>query len=106
MLALKGPLDEQLERTVAEARNGRTELGQAFQAFEGRLSQQISTLESSAAERLAALQSATTGNLEASRKVLDERLEQTLEEARSGRTELGQAFGGQRTAKNDVDTMT
>lgn len=93
MLASKNALDEQLERTVAEARNGRTELGQAFQALEGRLGQQLSTLENSVAGRLATLQSTTTGSLEASRKVIDERLEQTLEEARGGRTELTGAFG-------------
>lgn len=92
MLASKNALDEQLERTVAEARNGRAELGQAFQAFERRLGQQVSALETSVTGRVTALQTTTTESLEANRKVLDEKLGQTLEEGRSARTELGHAF--------------
>lgn len=93
MAASKKALDEQLERTVAEARNGRAELNQAFQAFETRLGQQIGALSSSVGERMTELQRTTTESLEASRKVVDEKLGQTLEEARSGRTELTNAFG-------------
>jgi len=93
MLASKNALDEQLERTVAEARNGRAELSQAFQAFEGRLGQQVSALSTSIGERVSELQRTTAESLEASRKVVDEKLGQTLEEARSGRTELTNAFG-------------
>lgn len=93
MSASKNALDEQLERTVAEARNGRAELNQAFQAFEARLGQQIGLLSSSFAERVTELQRTTAERLEASRKVVDEKLGQTLDEARSGRTELTNAFG-------------
>lgn len=92
MTASKKALDEQLERTVAEARNGRAELNQAFQAFETRLGQQIGALSSSVGERVAELQRTTAESLEASRKVVDDKLGQTLEEARSGRTELTNAF--------------
>lgn len=92
MAASKKAMDEQLERTVAEARNGRAELNQAFQAFETRFGQQIGALSSSVGERVTELQRTTAESLEASRKVVDEKLGQTLEEARSGRTELTNAF--------------
>lgn len=91
--ASKRTLDEQLERTVAEARNGRGELTQSFQVFEIRLGQQVSTLASSIGDRVSELQRSTTESLEASRKAVDEKLGQTLEEARSGRVELTRAFG-------------
>lgn len=90
--ASKTALDEQLERTVAEARSGRAELNQSFQAFEMRLSQQVSALATSVNEKVAELQRTTTDSLEASRKAVDERLAQTLEEARGGRAELTNAF--------------
>lgn len=92
MAASKNALDEQLERTVQEARNGRSELNQSFQAFEGRLGQQVAALSSSVGERVTELQRTTTESLEASRKLVDEKLGQTLEEGRSGRTELANAF--------------
>lgn len=92
MAASKKAMDEQLERTVAEARNGRAELNQAFQGFETRFGQQIGALSSSVGERVTELQRTTTESLEASRKVVDEKLGQTLEEARSGRIELTNAF--------------
>jgi DNA recombination protein RmuC len=92
MAASKTALDEQLERTVGEARNGRAELNLAFQTFEGRLGQQVAALSTSVGERLTELQRTTADSLEASRKVVDEKLGQTLEEARSGRTELTNAF--------------
>lgn len=92
MAASKKAMDEQLERTVAEARSGRAELNQAFQAFETRLGQQIGALSSSVGERVTELQRTTAESLEASRKVVDEKLGQTLEEARMGRTELTNAF--------------
>ena len=92
MAASKKTMDEQLERTVTEARNGRTELNQAFQAFETRVGQQIAALSSSVGERVTELQRTTAENLEKSRKVVDEKLGQTLEEARSGRIELTNAF--------------
>ncbi|MEW6370124.1 MAG: DNA recombination protein RmuC [Pseudomonadota bacterium] len=92
MAASKSTLDEQLERTVGEARNGRAELNQAFQAFEGRLGQQVAALSTSIGERMAELLRTTTDSLETSRKLVDEKLGQTLEEARSGRVELTNAF--------------
>lgn len=92
MAASKSALDGQLERTVGEARNGRSELNQAFQAFEGRLGQQVAMLSSSVGERVTELQRTTTESLEASRKLVDEKLGQTLEEGRSGRNELTTAF--------------
>lgn len=92
MAASKTALDEQLERTVGEARNGRAELSLAFQMFEGRLGQQVATLSTSVGERVTELQRTTADSLAASRKVVDEKLGQTLEEARSGRTELTNAF--------------
>lgn len=93
MTASKNALDEQLDRTVAEARNGRAELNQSFQAFESRLGQQVGALSTGVGERVTELQRTTAESLEASRKVVDEKLGQTLEEARSGRTELTNAFG-------------
>lgn len=92
MATSKSALDEQLERTVGEARNGRSDLNQAFQAFEGRLGQQVAALSNSVGERVTELQRTTTVSLEASRKLVDEKLGQTLEEGRSGRTELTSAF--------------
>lgn len=92
MAASKTALDEQLERTVGEARHGRAELNQSFQAFEGRLGQQVAALSSGVGERVTELQRTTTDSLEANRKVVDEKLGQTLDEARSGRTELTNAF--------------
>lgn len=92
MAASKKALDEQLERTVGEARNGRSELNQAFQAFEGRLGLQVASLSGSVGERVTELQRTTTESLEASRKLVDEKLVQTIEEGKSGRTELTNAF--------------
>jgi DNA recombination protein RmuC len=92
MATSKIALDEQLERTVGEARNGRSELNQAFQAFEGRLGQQVVALSNNVGDRVTELQRTTTVSLEASRKLVDEKLGQTLEEGRSGRTELTNAF--------------
>jgi DNA recombination protein RmuC len=92
MAASKSVLDEQLARTVGEARNGRSELNQAFQAFEARLGQQVAALTSSIGERVTELQRTTADSLEASRKLVDEKLGQTIEEGRSGRTELTSAF--------------
>ncbi|NML48041.1 DNA recombination protein RmuC [Ramlibacter sp. G-1-2-2] len=93
MAVSKTSLDEQLERTVGEARNGRSELNQAFHAFEGRLGHQVAALSTSVGERVIELQRTTMDSLETSRKVVDEKLAQTLDEARSGRIELTNAFG-------------
>lgn len=112
LTASKGALDEQLERTVAEARLGRSELGQAFHGFEGRLAQQIAVLSSTVDGKLSELQKATSDSHERNRKVLDEKLDQTLEEARNGRTELTTAFAAfeskleQRFAAFDVSLGT
>ncbi|MBK1688332.1 DNA recombination protein RmuC [Rubrivivax gelatinosus] len=91
--AARKAIDEQLERSVAEARSGRGELSQSFQSFEGRLAQQITSLAGNVDARLSALQTTTSESLEANRKVVDEKLGQSLEEARSGRVELTNAFG-------------
>ena len=91
--ASKRSLDDQLERTVNEARNGRAELLIAFVTFETRLEQRFTTVEGTLTGRLIELQKQTVENLESSRKALDEKLGQTLEEARSGRAELATAFG-------------
>ena len=91
--ASKRSLDEQLERTVNEARNGRAELLIALATFESRLEQRFTTVEGTLTERLTELQKQTVGNLEANRKSLEEKLGQTVEEARSGRIELSTAFG-------------
>jgi len=85
-------LDEQLGRTVAEARHGRAELTTAFEAFEVRLSQRLGAFDAGTARRQAELQQGTMERLEAVRQVLDTKLAQTLEASRLGRSELMASF--------------
>lgn len=86
-------LDEQLERTLEESRNGRTELQSAFQKFEERLEARIATFEQALGRKLTEFQEATSQGLEASRTAVNEQMAKALEESRSSRTELKDAFG-------------
>jgi DNA recombination protein RmuC len=79
--ASRRTLDEKLDKTVDESRNGRGELLTAFRNF-----------ESSVASRLVELQKSTGESLETNRLALDTKLTQTLEESRGGRAELASAF--------------
>lgn len=90
--ASRRALDEQLARTVDEARSGRKELMNAFQAFEGKLDLRQTAAETSLAQRLSDFQRATNDSLESNRRAVDEQLNKTLEEARKGRVELMEAF--------------
>ena len=81
MRASRQALDEQLARTVDEARQGRRELTEAFTAFEGKLQHSLSEF-----------QKTTADGLETGRRAVDEKLVTTFEEARQGRVELTAAF--------------
>lgn len=85
-------LDDKLEKTIEESRNGRVERLAAFRDFEGKLEQRIGTLENTIATRLSDNHKATGDSLESTRQAIDAKLAQTLEESRGGRTELTVAF--------------
>lgn len=85
-------LDEQLERAVDESRNGRVELQAAFQKFEERLETRIAGFELSLGRKLIEFQEATAQGLEGSRAAVNEQMNKALEESRSSRAELKEAF--------------
>lgn len=86
-------LDGQLAKTVEESRRGRTEMINAFQAFEGKLELRVAALETSLGQRLSEFQRSTGDSLDGNRKAVDEQLNKTLDESRRGRAELMEAFG-------------
>ena len=86
-------LDEQLGRTLEESRNGRAELQAAFQKFEERLDGRISTLDQKLGSRFTEFQETIAQGLSASRTAVNEQLHNALEESRSSRAELKEAFG-------------
>lgn len=86
-------LDEQLGRTLEESRNGRVELQAAFQKFEERLDGRISALDQKLGSRFAEFQETIAQGLAASRSAVNEQLNNALEESRSSRAELKEAFG-------------
>jgi DNA recombination protein RmuC len=92
LVASRRELDEQLTRTIDEARSGRQELVNAFQGFETRLDQRVSGLETVLGQRLLDFQRTTTDILEVTRKAVDSQLDKAIEEARKGRTELLDSF--------------
>lgn len=91
--ASRKTLDDQLGRTLEESRNGRVELQAAFQKFEERLEARISSFELTLGRKLTQFQEATFQGLEASRTAVNEQMIKALEESRSSRTELKEAFG-------------
>ena len=97
MLASKSALDEQLERTVAEARSGRTELTNAFGLFESKLEQRFGTFDAALGIRFDTLQAALTGRLDESSKASMGLLTQAQADAANARTETAQALAGFRT---------
>jgi DNA recombination protein RmuC len=86
-------LDEQLGRTVEESRSGRVELQAAFQKFEERLDGRISALDQKLGNRFSEFQETIAQGLAASRTAVNEQLNNALEESRSSRAELKEAFG-------------
>lgn len=86
-------LDEQLERTLEEARNGRSELQTAFRNFEERLDGRISGLDQKLGSRFTEFQESVSQGLAANRTAVNEQLNNALEESRSSRAELKEGFG-------------
>lgn len=86
-------LDDQLERTLEEARNGRTELQTAFRNFEERLDGRISGLDQKLGSRFTVFQETISLGLASNRTAVNEQLNNALEESRSSRAELKEAFG-------------
>jgi DNA recombination protein RmuC len=68
-------VDEKLAQTLAESRGGRAELAQGFGAFEQRVEARWTALN----ERLKEIQADSASKLEEMRKVVDEKLQATLE---------------------------
>lgn len=85
-------IDEKLAQTVEESRNGRSEVLNAFQAFEGKLELRLGVVETTITTRLTEFQGSTSASLEASRQAIDEKLSQTVAESRTGRNDLVLAF--------------
>lgn len=96
-LASKKALDEQLGRSLDEARSGRTELTQAFGLFESRLEQRFTAFDTTLGTRFEALQGALTGRLDESSKALLGLLTQAQADAANARAETAQALAGFRT---------
>lgn len=90
-------VDEKLGQTLEEARSGRTELTNAFSAFETKLEQRFGSFDTSLAARFEALQIALTGRLDASSKALMDLLTQAQTDAANARTETSQALAKFRT---------
>ena len=86
-------LDDQLERTLEEARNGRTELQTAFRNFEERLDGRIYGLDQKLGSRFTEFQETISLGLASNRTAVNEQLNNALEESRSSRAELKEAFG-------------
>jgi len=106
--SVRQAIDAKLAQTVAESRNGRSELLTAFQGFEGKLEQRLGGFDTSLTqrlvglvqgsqqnaeqlrvalnERLAAIQLDNTTKLEEMRRTVDEKLHATLEQR------LGESF--------------
>lgn len=103
--ALRQAVDDKLAQAVNESRTGRAELQVSFGAFNERLEQRLTGLDTALGQRLSALdaslgqrfetlQGTTTAHLQASRQALDERLAQTQTEAALGRRELTETLAG------------
>jgi DNA recombination protein RmuC len=87
-------MDNKLAQTVAESRQGRTELLTAFQGFEGKLELRLGGFDAALAQRLAALQLTVSERLEDTSKSLLAHLAQAQTDAATGRMELTDALGG------------
>ncbi len=95
--AVRTAVDQKLGQALGEARDGRTELGDGFRAFEKRLEERFQAIAHASAghaeqlrgtlnERLTAIQQDNASKLEEMRKTVDEKLQTTLEQR------LGQSF--------------
>jgi hypothetical protein len=73
--------------------SGRVELQAAFQKFEERLDGRISALDQKLGNRFSEFQETIAQGLAASRTAVNEQLNNALEESRSSRAELKEAFG-------------
>lgn len=91
--ASRRTLDDKLDKTVDESRNGRGELMGGVRAFEGKLEQSLLALGAAVDGRLNDVRKTMAEGLDSSRQVLDSKLVQTQEDARAGRGELVTAFG-------------
>lgn len=72
---VRAAVDSKLAQTLDEGRSGRAELAQGFGAFEQRVEARWSALN----ERLKEIQADSASKLEQMRKVVDEKLQETLE---------------------------
>ncbi len=100
--ASKKTLDEQLARTVDESRSGRTELTNAFQAFETKLELRIGGFDTSLTSRFEALQQVLAGRLEDAGKAMLGQLTQAQTDAATARTEMTQTLAGFRTEMTNL----
>ena len=92
--SVRHAMDDKLAQTVAESRQGRTELLAAFQGFEGKLEQRLSGFDATLAQRMEALQLAVSVGLDDTSKTLLKHLGQAQTDAATGRKELTDALGG------------
>lgn len=87
-------IDEKLAQTVAESRQGRTELLTAFQGFESKLESRLTGFDASLTQRLDAVQLTVSGKLEETSKGLVAHLTQAQTDAATLRKELYDALTG------------
>jgi DNA recombination protein RmuC len=90
--ASRQAVDEKLTQTLLEARNGRGELTNAFQVFEGKLEQRLLALDVSLTGRFETLQHSITTRLEESSKALSANLLQLQTDAAANRKELSETL--------------
>ena len=92
--SVRHAMDAKLAQTVAESRQGRTELLTAFQGFEGKLEQRLSGFDASLSQRLDAVQATVSTRLDETSKGLLAHLAQAQSDAATNRKELGDALAG------------
>ncbi len=95
--AIRDAMDEKLAQTVAESRQGRTELLTAFQGFEAKLERRLLGFDASLSQRLDAVQTSVSSRLDETSKGLLAHLSQAQADASTTRKELVDALAGFRT---------
>jgi len=95
--ASRRTLDDQLDKTVHESRNGRQELLTAFGAFEAKLEQRLSGFDTSMGGRFSGLQQALLGRLDEAGKAQMAQFTQAQNDAAANRKETTDTLGAFRT---------
>ena len=95
-------LDEKLNKTVEESRNGRAELMAGFKGFEEKLEHRISGFDQSMCGRFESLQQTLLGRLDEAAKAQLAQFSQAQTEAGQARKEMADTLGAFRTELTDT----